>query len=166
MGTPRVKKKAKTPKRSKRPNRYARITDYRSGFEKQIRGDLDSRSVTYQYEQHKFKLHIPAIGHFCPQCSEKRILRVTHYIPDFLLLPPGLVTGSLTFVEAKGKLDARSRRAITAFITQYPQHKLYLLFQRDNWMTKTRKRRYTDWCRENGIQCAVGTTIPDSWIPV
>lgn len=145
MGTAKVKK---------RRGRSLAKTEWRSGFEKKIRDDLEKRGIKYQYEPDKFRIFLPAVGHFCPKCSNTKILRTSHYIPDFKF-------GDSTYVEAKGKLDARARRAILAFKTQYPQHKLYVLFQRDNWMTKTRKRRYTDWCAENGVGNAVGTSIPD-----
>lgn len=152
----------KKPKRSKGPprvNRWARQAEWRSGFEKAIRADLTKRKVPYEYEPTAFPIWIPGSpGHYCAECSSRQTRRATRYTPDFWLSKADL------YVEAKGKLDARSKRALLAFRDQYPGHRLAVLFQRDNWTTKTKKEKYTDWARRNKIAAAVGDSIPGEWL--
>jgi hypothetical protein len=48
---------------------------------------------------------------------------------------------------------------------QHPTLKYALLFQRDNWMTKDKKGRYSDWAIKHGIPYAVGIdNMPKEWV--
>jgi hypothetical protein len=45
-----------------------------------------------------------------------------------------------------------------------PGIRFYLLFMRDNWLTKNKRKRYTDWASEHEINSAVGESIPEEWV--
>jgi len=155
------KRKAKQKARNAAPrvNRWARQREWRSGFEKGIRVDLLKRGIPFEYEPKEFAIRVAGSpGHVCASCGGTKINRLTRYTPDFYLPKENL------WVEAKGKLDARGKRAILAFREQYPEEPLYVLFQRDNWTTRIRREKYTGWCARHNVTCAVGPTIPQEWI--
>jgi len=151
------------PKR-KRVSKAQAPAQWRSGFERRIREDLDRREITYTYESHQFPVTLDIPGCFCEACGDRRIKRVTRYTPDFYFYHPS--DGKPLIVEAKGKFDAKARKLALAFKRQYGyKYEYRLLFQRDNWMTKEKKQRYSDWCATHNILCHVGRTVPNEWIP-
>jgi len=130
---------------------------WRSGFERRLRADLDKLGVAYSYEAHTYALTLQVPGHYCEDCEGRDIRRVTKYTPDFYI-----EASSLT-VEAKGKFDARARKIALAFVEQYPEKNYALLFQRDNWISGKKKQRYSDWCNKHNIAFAVGKW-PKEWL--
>ena len=133
-------------------------TRFRSKFEARVAANMDRNGIGWKYEPTTFRILLPATrGHICADCRSKQISRETTYTPDFQL-ENGI------YVEAKGKFDARSRKAILAFAWRYPLSPLRLVFQRDNWMTPRRKQRYSDWAKANGFVFAIGESVPVAWI--
>jgi hypothetical protein len=49
-------------------------------------------------------------------------------------------------------------------VSDKPGIRFYLLFMRDNWLTAKKRKRYTEWASDNGINCAVGTSVPEEWV--
>lgn len=130
---------------------------HRSGFEKRIRDELDAAGVAYEYESQTFPLFIPVTGYVCTACGESKwLMRKAKYTPDFFFGKNTLI------VEAKGKFTAKDRKIALAFKKYFPQWDYRMVFMRDNWLTKAKKKRYTDWCRDNNIPSAVGS-IPEEW---
>ena len=154
------RKAASHAKEHKRCVGAARATS-RSGFERAIMRDLDDRGVHYDYESRAFRIIVPVPRLKCQECGAK-ITRETRYTPDFQ------IAGYEVWIEAKGKLTPNDQRRIVAFNEQHvlnkPGVRYYLLFMRDNWLTKTKRKRYTDWARDNGIRCAVGAEVPEEWL--
>ena len=128
---------------------------FRSGFEAQVAPAL--LKAGYKYEPKTYQVLVPVRGHICQSCVENRyIVRQSHYTPDFVRWRE--------IVEAKGNLTARNRGMLIAFAKQYPDLKFRVLLQKDNWLTKTHRMRYTDWCKKHDIVCAVGTKVPREWL--
>ena len=95
--------------------------------------------------------------HTCTECASSKVVRHVRYTPDFFLHNGKLV------IEAKGKFTARDRKLAIAFRQQYPERDYRMMFQRDNWLTKAHKMRYSDWCKSNGIEYIISNHIPSWW---
>ena len=117
----------------------------RSGFEKKVASNLDARKVKFTYEEEKIKYEIPASTHV--------------YTPDFLL-PNGV------YIEAKGKFDVDSRKKMELIFKQHPDLDIRMLFMRNNFIQKTSKTRYSDWCEKRGVMYHVSPdgVVPDEWL--
>lgn len=136
-----------------------RTDGYRSGFEARVAEDLKKRGIPFEYEPTTFVLHVVDVGRLCNSCGSNDVARVSRYTPDFRL-------GNNRYVETKGRLTSKERRIILAFWEQVAKPNdlgYYVLLQRDNWMTKAKKQRYSDWLKRMGIPYAVGEKIPDEW---
>lgn len=124
--------------------------------------DLEARGIAYAYEPDALKIVIPVARVRCQVCGEA-VTRVTRYTPDFRFVRDG----SWFYVEAKGKLTPHERRRLEAFWEQWCGEGGYgfaVLFQRNNWLTAGKKKRYSDWAEELGIPWAVGERIPEEWL--
>jgi hypothetical protein len=66
-------------------------------------------------------------------------------------------------VESKGKFTARDRKIALAMQREYPLEKYVMAFQRDNWISKTKTSRYSDWCEKHGFDFHVGFDLPRRW---
>ena len=128
----------------------------KSNFERGVWNFLEASGVQYEYESQvlTYKARISGV---CDKCSSKEITVTRRYIPDWNFLDGKLV------VETKGKFDAETRTKMLCVIESNPDIEFRLLFMRDNWLTRTKKKRYTDWCRQKGITCAVGS-FPEEWL--
>lgn len=116
----------------------------KSKFEKTIADSLTSRNIKYTYEKGlKIKYTVPEEIH--------------EYTPDFKL------KGRTWIVEAKGVLDAATRKKMLHVKRSHPDLDIRFVFQRDNPIYKGSKTRYTDWASANGFPSAVGD-IPQEWI--
>lgn len=117
----------------------------RSKFEGKVAAFLEEKDVAYEYEGVRLSFMVPETD------------RV--YIPDFQL-PNGI------YVEAKGLFDRDSRKKMLLVTQQHPKKDIRMLFMRDNTISKKSKTKYTDWCKENGIKCAVSKDghVPEEWL--
>jgi len=153
MGNPRFRRRG-VRRGTVRPD------GYRSAFEAKVAKDLTDRGVQFDYESVEYKLQVPGTpGHQCMECGEKRIVRLTKYTPDFQ------IAGGKLIVETKGRFTGKDRKVALAFIAQYPRN-YKLLFMRDNTLSKASDTKYSDWCNKNGIECAVGASVPAEWLEV
>jgi hypothetical protein len=118
---------------------------------------MDRRGVVYAYEAHTFALLMDIQRHFCASCGSQAISKRTKYTPDFMF-PNG------TVVEAKGKFTAKDRKIAKAWVEQYAKIPYRMLFQRDNKLSPRSATRYSGWCRDNGIEYAIGTVVPEEWL--
>lgn len=129
---------------------------YRSKLEERICDDLDKRGVRYKYEPDTFYYEFPMRRGRCAICSSSICVQRRSYTPDVKI-------GS-TYIEIKGKFTPQNRSAMEAFLRGHPEIDLRFIFQRDNWITKKHKSRYSDWCRKHNIVFHVGTSIPEEWV--
>lgn len=110
----------------------------RSKFEVDVAKILTHKKVKYKYEA----VRLPYTIHY-------------EYKPDFKI-------GDI-FIECKGVLDAIERRKLLAIKRCNPDIDLRIWFMRDNWITKAKKSKYSDWAKKNGFPCHVGLTFPKHW---
>ena len=106
----------------------------RSNFEDRVEDTLKFLNAKYEYEPDKLKYSLPATVH--------------SYCPDFKI-------HKNVYIEAKGEFTAADRKKMLAVREQYPQVKIYMLFQKaGNTLSKKSKTTYTDWCDKNGFESA------------
>lgn len=115
---------------------------FRSMFESTVAKQLKAAKMPYTFEDKVVVYVEPAKTH--------------KYIPDFIL-NNGII------IEAKGRWTVHDRKKIVLVIEQNPGLDLRMLFQRDQFLNKGSKTRYSAWCEKRGIKWAV-TTIPDEWL--
>lgn len=155
--------KKKPPKKSKqrlkKPNRY------RSGYELKIATHLENHRIAYDYEPTIIKYRLPVTGACCAKCGSVSVVVVRRYNPDFLISPNGKLNPKGQFyLEAKGKFTSKDRTKMVSVINSNPTLKFRMIFMRDNKINKNSKIRYSDWCRDRGIEYAVGTALPEEWL--
>lgn len=112
----------------------------RSGFETQIRNLFKRNKVDFEYEPYKVAYTL-----------------IKNYIPDFVL-PNGIL------IEAKGWLRPTDRTKLIAVKKSNPNLDLRIWFQADNYLTKKKHSKYSDWAKKNGFPFHVGTTLPKEWV--
>lgn len=96
-----------------------------------------------------------------------------HYLPDFVFDPKALkVLPTITsiedlrgkiIIETKGLLTAKDRAKMLLVKKTYPWMDIRMVFQRDNWVTNTKKMRYSQWAERHGFPWYVGHAPPESW---
>lgn len=119
----------------------------RSGFEEKIAGQLKAFGVDWSYETSKLKYTVERV-----------------YTPDFdIIIGPPNNPKNVLYIESKGYFTSADRTKLLRVKEAHPEKDIRLVFQVDNWMTKRKKQRYTDWATKHGFPCAVGK-IPDDWL--
>jgi len=130
---------------------------YRSGLEKRVCEKLRARGIKFYYEPYQLEYTTEVKTGLCPNCGHNVMLKKRHYTPD-------LVLQNGTIIEIKGKFTGEMRTKMIAVAECNPELEIKMLFQRDGWITKKKRTSYTQWCRNNGFDYAVGEDIPDEWI--
>lgn len=111
----------------------------KSGFERTIVANLNSRKVSFKYEG----LILPYTLH-------------GEYHPDFVF-ENGVI------VEAKGYLDREAKRKMVAVKKQHPDRDIRFLFMYGDKKIPGSKQTHGEWARKNGFPWAEGE-IPDEWL--
>lgn len=75
------------------------------------------------------------------------------YHPDFIIYNRNR---SPLYVECKGWFRPSDRTKMLAVKEANPDAKIVLVFQHDNWLTKAKKQRYSDWARKHGFAYSIG----------
>jgi hypothetical protein len=127
----------------------------RSGFEDRIAANLKERGIAYGYET--VRLHYTKLC--CKKCGE--VVNSGRYTPDFVFQR---ASGIRLLVEAKGRMDSATRSKMLRVKRDNPSEDIRFLFQRDNTIGKSSVTRYSQWSLKHGFPCAIGETIPQSWI--
>lgn len=131
---------------------------YRSKYEQRVHANAKADGIVAVYEPTKIGYPHPVYRGSCSKCGQGQsvVYRPSTYIPDF-----GLKNG--TYVETKGKFTPANRTRMLALKAARPDLTVRILFQRDNWLTKSHKHKYSDWCRDHGFEYAIGERIPKWW---
>ena len=130
---------------------------FRSKYEERIWKHAKADGITVEYEPVKVGYAHPVHRGTCRKCGAMNsVTRPSTYIPDF-----GLANG--TYVEAKGKFTPANRTRMLAFRDARPDMTVRILFQRDNWLTKKHKTKYSDWAEAHNFDYAIGDRIPRDW---
>lgn len=114
---------------------------HRSGLETAFQTLVTSKGYEVEYETDS----IPFVT-----APQKR-----RYIPDWKLRDK-------VYVETKGRFTAADRKKMLYVTEQHPDIKIYMLFQRNNTISKTSRTTYGDWCDKHGIEWAVFQDT-DTW---
>lgn len=135
MAKPKVR-----PGRSK-TRRAAKRLGRRSGFEVKVEEALHAKVEDHvEYEQDSFTY----------QSTHK-------YWPDFKVWEGDHVR---CYVEAKGRFTSRDRTKMLAVKKAHPEIDLRLVLQRDNYLYRGAKSRYSDWCRDHGFVFSIWPALP------
>lgn len=115
---------------------------FRSGLEKKIYEDAESRGYTVDYEPSE-----PIVRYVVP----------SRYIPDFKL-------GNGVLIEAKGWLRPRDRGKMLRVKKENPELDIRFVLQRANSRISKAQSSlmYWQWCEKNGFPWAEGL-IPEEW---
>lgn len=93
-----------------------------------------------------------------------------NYIPDFKITKSKKVTGwgDYLFLEVKGYFPSSDRTKMLAVKKTYPYVDLRIIFQRDNFLSKKSKTKYSDWAKKNGFPYhVIGNSkilVPKDWL--
>jgi hypothetical protein len=131
------------------------MNKYRSKYEANIAKDLKARRIKFEYETIKIPYYLSKKGR-CKFCSSGVVFVHKVYTPDFII-------GSL-IIEAKGRFVSSDRTKMLAAKEANPNLDIRMLFMRDQWCTKKKRKRYSDWCNDHNIPFAFGTALPKSWL--
>lgn len=137
----------------------AKKNNYKSGYEAQIAAELKGAKVGFSYEAFKLTYASKVTKGYCQDCEGGNVLSRRIYIPDFCITPcpVGIV------IETKGKFTSEMRSKMLGVIESNPQFDVRLLFMRDNWLTRKKQSKYSDWAKKHGIKYGVGS-VPKEWI--
>lgn len=115
------------------------VCKFKSGLEQKLARQLEQLGVSYAYELHSYDYE-----------------QVRKYTPDFFL-PNGII------IEAKGKFTPEDRRKHLDIKRQYPELDIRFVFQRNNFIRKGSKIKYSDWAIKHDYQYSIGQ-VPEKWI--
>lgn len=94
-------------------------------------------------------------GGYCRNCGSKDVTEKHYYTPDFVL-------GNGVIIEAKGRFTSAQRTKMREVVAANPDKDVRMLFMKNNWITKKKKHKYSDWCEKNGIKYAF-MKVPKEW---
>lgn len=92
----------------------------------------------------------------CLDCGSQHILQKAKYLTDFRL-PNGI------FLEVKGWFKPSDRTKMESVIKCNPELDIRMVFDKDNWTTKKKTQKYSDWCRKRKIKYCIGE-VPKEWL--
>lgn len=133
-----------------------RDSGYRSGAEEKLAAWLTEHNVKFEYETLILTYEKKVNKGLCKGCGAKTVVKLATYKPDFIL-ENGVI------IEYKGRLTATDRAKLLAVRRSNPERDLRLLFGSDNKLAKNSTKRYSEWCRSNGIDYAIGVP-PAGWL--
>lgn len=116
----------------------------RSLLEKTIEKFLKKKKLKFEYE----RLRIP-------YKIEKE------YVTDFVLQK---FDGTPMIIEVKGWFKPSDRTKMKLVKQQNPHLDIRFIFQQDNYLTKKKGKRYSDWAKSNNFPYYVGEDLPKEWI--
>lgn len=132
-------------------------SNYRSGHESKVALCLQKHKIPFLYEPEVIRYSEEVRGGICLCCGETEVVKFRNYLPDFVS------TNSKIVLEAKGKFTPQDRTKMLNVRKSNPNIEVIMVFQYDNWLTKTKKRRYSTWCKYNELLYCVGPDLP-KWV--
>ena len=132
------KNKPKTSQKRYKPKEKPK--GKRSFFEEDVQKSLIKKYKNTEYETEKLKYTLEKV-----------------YIPDFIVYDR---RGNKIYIEAKGRFTSSDRTKMLRVKEQNPTLDIRLVFMQDNYLTKKKIRRYTEWATDNGFPCSVFPKLP------
>lgn len=130
----------------------------KSGYEQSHWTTLTKAKVRFKYEPYILQYDVTPRGARCATCGTHGEVYVRRrYVPDWVTEDDQLI------VESKGKFTPSDRTKMLAVIAAHPTKEFRMLFMRDNWLTRKKLEKYSDWCNKHGIKYAIGE-FPKAWI--
>ena len=129
---------------------------FASKFEQTIYEQLRKAGAKPEYEPETFDYERRTQRTYCRSCGSKATYRKARYTPDFRI-------GKGIYIEAKGYLKAENRAKMEDFLSSNAGFDLRFVFGADNWLTRKRLKRYSDWAVSLGVPYAL-KEVPQSWI--
>jgi len=137
-------RKTNRPQKARTPKTYHGIV-YSSQFEVSIRRALDvmwkgcknNKRQVFEFEYETERL---------PYTLNK------HYTPDWPIRRPD---GTTIYIESKGLFDGADRTKMLAVREQHPDKEFVFLFQRDSYLNRSSRTKYSDWAKANNFDYAV-----------
>ena len=144
------------PRRKQKPRK-----PYRSNYEDKIAKWMEDNDINFSYEAYSYQYEGPVRRNRsrCSECGSTALVYDGWYTPDFFV-------GDSIIIEAKGRFTAADRRKIKAVRADIPElaDKLVMMFMTDNKLNRNAKKRYSDWCEDEGIDYVVGTELKKEWL--
>jgi hypothetical protein len=129
----------------------------KSLYEDGIALQFKQAKVRVKYEPYKMEYYVKAKGGFCLDCGKNDIWVKRYYVPDWVSEDDQLI------VESKGKFTSAMRTKMLAVRQSNPDKDIRMLFMRDNWLTRKKQQKYSEWAEKHGIPYAIGE-MPKEWI--
>jgi hypothetical protein len=133
-----------------------KVGKFASRFEQAIYEQLKKAGLKPEYEPETFSYERRTKQTYCRACGSKSTYRKAKYTPDFRI-------GEGIYIEAKGYLKAEVRAKMEDFLSSNAGFDLRFIFGADNWLTRKRLKKYSDWARSLGVPYAL-KEVPESWI--
>ena len=130
---------------------------YQSKFEATVAEYLDRHACKFQYETLHLDYWVEIPRGYCAKCTATRPRVNRVYTPDFIL-SNGII------LETKGRFTSEERKKHAALKEQHPELDIRMVFLYDNFMNKSKKTRYSQWCNQKKIPYTVGADIPKEWM--
>lgn len=125
-------------------------------MEAKIASQLTAANVPFEFEVDKFVYFKRVTSGECHKCGTLDVVQKHRYTPDFKV-------GPSWYIETKGIFGATDRRKMKLMQEQHPKIVIYLLFERNNVVSKIKGTRYSDWAKANGFTYAF-KEVPTDWI--
>jgi len=125
-----------------------RVYPYRSKFEGHVANWLHCAGIEFEYETYKYDYDFPIPHALCTECFSGAVVHPRTYLCDFTFPRRSWV------LEAKGRLDADQRAKFLALRDAGVE--VRFVFQRNNWLYRGAKSRYSDWCDQHGFKYSIG----------
>ena len=116
----------------------------RSKFEDKIKKVFKQNNVKFKYEGEKIQYIVEA-----------------NYVPDFIFFNR---KKQKIYVETKGWFRPEDRKKMLKVKICNPDLDIRLWFQKDNFLTKKKKKKYSDWAEQHDFVYHVGYTFPEHWL--
>jgi len=129
--------------------------NFRSGFECEVAYKLHAGGIKFTYESDILDFYAPTRNGLCLDCNSSNIGSRCKYLVDFTIYGD---SGDIIFIETKGRLTSKDRTKYVNIKNSNPDIDLRFLFQSDNWLTKTKTKRYSQWATQKGFLSATGVT--------
>lgn len=136
-----------------------RPSGYRSGFEENISAFLTKHKIKFEYEKESWPYESIIKGVRCLDCDSNHAYRMARYTPDFFL------NGGIV-IEGKGKFTSKDRQKMLDVRTAHPDKPVWLLFMRDNKLSKSSGTTYSAWAEKYEFKWAVDSKgqLPPEWL--
>lgn len=114
----------------------------RSGFERDVSKLLKKHKIAFKYEPFDLEFSV-----------------VHKYKPDFV----SVINGHAIVIETKGRFTGADRNKLKRVKAAHPNMDIRLWFMQDQWTTKRKTQKNSDWARKHGFPCHVGLKFPTKW---